>query len=604
MDTSIATVPSSTVVSAGAGAVVPSGSSEEADRVPPTTSIAETPSVMTATLRESDDGTWIITSMDGKALHHISHASEPGTGTEEETVFYAIEPESVEEKGQEVCNPDVLVAALENLKEDFQQAMIKGCDEKSDSKESDVVKKAVVNKKPPQLEVGEIPFGQKGVLKLQPEEDEEDDDDEEEEIVVKPPEIQKSERSGRTIKRPAHFCDMELEDWTPSKDTGRKRYRRRNKEVSASNKQYACDLCSEAFVKESTLDHHYDDVHTGPYKCEGCEKEFPKKAQLKTHEKIHLGDRPFKCDKCEKAFPYSSHLTVHRRIHTGEKPYQCEYCGKGFVASCDLKRHIRSHIGLKPHDCTLCERSFAAMSDLRRHMKTHTGKKSHECNNCGKMFARADSLRLHKQLIHQEIHEAYQCDECEKIFMQMRYLRAHQKYLHEEDGPYTIMPKSAADNILAQQKAKRDAESSSKTDKQNEEKSDGEYTYTLPPTSNNTTASVGGDTPTTATVTTAETSTTVTATATEGTSENSQESQASTKAVKNIIVFLKQDSGTVQCENGEVISQTVQQIELPLDGLDGDISGEALQEVALQAMQQISSGENIEQIVIHQVTNP
>lgn len=55
----------------------------------------------------------------------------------------------------------------------------------------------------------------------------------------------------------------------------------------------------------------------------------------------------FRCmeDKCGKAFNNSHHLKSHKRIHSGEKPYECTIteCTRSFSTSSSLKSHIKAH---------------------------------------------------------------------------------------------------------------------------------------------------------------------------------------------------------------------------------------------------------------------
>lgn len=124
---------------------------------------------------------------------------------------------------------------------------------------------------------------------------------------------------------------------------------------------YTCKHCGLHFQLSSLLLGHYGQCQAKPqqhyrqttaecrraglqlFHCNVCHRDFTRLVNLKTHLRIHTGERPYICAVCSKPFRHSGALTRHFRIHTGEKPYACPECGKTFRNCGGLKFHQRSH---------------------------------------------------------------------------------------------------------------------------------------------------------------------------------------------------------------------------------------------------------------------
>ncbi|KAH8354362.1 hypothetical protein KR084_009007 [Drosophila pseudotakahashii] len=176
-----------------------------------------------------------------------------------------------------------------------------------------------------------------------------------------------------------------------------------------------CGHCPRTFKRKDTLRRHMQAFHPteAVFKtdespessarkriakrrdCPYCGLSFPV-SSLTIHIRRHTGENPYKCEQCDKGFPRSQDLSLHMRQHTGERPSECKICSKKFISQNKLARHMRLHTGQRPYSCDRCSKSFVQSNDLKIHMRRHTGERPYQCGVCGESFVCGSHLNIHR----------------------------------------------------------------------------------------------------------------------------------------------------------------------------------------------------------------
>ncbi|XP_073319914.1 zinc finger protein 408 [Pagrus major] len=157
-----------------------------------------------------------------------------------------------------------------------------------------------------------------------------------------------------------------------------------------------CTVCSKLLANSGSLRNHMK-LHTGekPHICQHCGKCFSQKGNLECHLRIHNGEKPYPCAECDQTFSQKPELRRHMFSHTGGG-FLCSYCGKSLRDPHSLKSHERLHTGERPHRCPVCGKGYTLATKLRRHIKSsHMMEKPYSCH-CGAAYTVRQSLLRHQ----------------------------------------------------------------------------------------------------------------------------------------------------------------------------------------------------------------
>ena len=131
------------------------------------------------------------------------------------------------------------------------------------------------------------------------------------------------------------------------------------------------------------LKRHIETKHEGivRFKCHvmNCSFGSVEQKELRKHIRTHAVESPkiYKCNQCDYASDSASSVKSHLKIHTGDKSHKCNQCDYASYQASVLRTHLKIHAGEieKVHRCKQCDYASVRAAHLKRHLITHNGEK-------------------------------------------------------------------------------------------------------------------------------------------------------------------------------------------------------------------------------------
>ncbi|CAH1792215.1 unnamed protein product [Owenia fusiformis] len=204
---------------------------------------------------------------------------------------------------------------------------------------------------------------------------------------------------------------------------------------SLNKDELNCPVCGQHFKTLWRYLQHTSVCTTETYsRCKSCPLCDKATTDLSAHMKYYHHERNFKCQQCDKYFPRRYALKNHIKIVHVEEEFLCEICAVSVKSQAYLKTHMLMVHGTeedKKHICETCGKKFFKKSTLNEHSKIHSKILDRECDFCDKKFYTKTALRNHENRNHMDMIDwKLSCDKCSKPFHTQHHLKRHIQMKH------------------------------------------------------------------------------------------------------------------------------------------------------------------------------
>ncbi|VDD74728.1 unnamed protein product [Mesocestoides corti] len=157
---------------------------------------------------------------------------------------------------------------------------------------------------------------------------------------------------------------------------------------------HECPVCQQRFRIETYLRRHMKETHSGPIKCEICQKQCANLRCYSQHRQKHFRDKIFQCTECSVSFKSKTAMRRHVRVEhmqLGPEKFECQICGKIVT---QIGMHMLTHKDAR-FKCIYCDKQFTKSVYYNEHVRIHLGQLPFECHICGRRFNKKSNLNVH-----------------------------------------------------------------------------------------------------------------------------------------------------------------------------------------------------------------